>query len=149
MAALAVVFCLAGVAQQNENSPTQRLAPDTFNATCVERLEIPAYPLLARQARLAGTLSVTVTLGSGARIENIAAKADLNNNGAQGVLLIPVQNAIRTAHFREDCAGKQVILVFDFRITGDPSDRQQQEVAFGFPNRFRITTRPIHFQPSQ
>src|SRR5262249_37933893 len=111
--------------------------PLTDNAACVERLELPKYPLLARQARLVETLSVTIMLDGSAAVEKITAKADLNNNGAQGVLFIPVQNAIlHKAHFRQDCAGKEVILVFDFRITGDPSDAEQQEAAFGFPNPF-------------
>jgi hypothetical protein len=144
-AAAAVVFCFAAVAQSDK--PTPRIPADTPNAACVERLEMPTYPLLARQARLAGTLSVTVTLGPGATVENITTKADLNNNTAQGVFFTPLKNTILKGRFREDCAGKQVTLIFEFRISGDPSDRQQQEAAFGFPNRFWITARPIHYQP--
>ena len=131
-----MTFCLRVVAQRNDNWAASALA-DTSNAACVERLELPTYPLLARQARLAGTLSVTVRLDHNAVVDNVTAKADLNNNGAQGALFVPVKNAIfHKAQFRQDCADKEVILVFDFRITGDPSDAQQQEAAFGFPNRF-------------
>jgi hypothetical protein len=45
--------------------------------------------------------------------------------------------------------GQNGVDIFDFRITGDPSDGQQQEAAFGFPNRFWITARPIHYQPME
>jgi hypothetical protein len=63
---------------------------------------------------------------------------------------MPVQSVIlNKARFRAGCAGKQITLIFDFSITGDPSDRQQQEVAFGFPNRFYISARPFQPQPSQ
>ena len=148
MVVFTMIFCLAVVAQPRDKA-TSGLT-DTPNAACVERLELPSYPLLARQARLAGTLSVTIALDHSAAVDKITAKANLNNNGAQGVLFVPVQNAIlHKAHFRQNCAGKEVVLVFDFRITGDPSDAQQQEAAFGFPNRFWITARPIHYQPMQ
>ena len=58
------------------------------------------------------------------------------------ILLTPIEKALRQAQFRTDCAGKLVILEFDFHIDGDPYDRQTQEVAFGYPNRFWITARP-------
>jgi hypothetical protein len=131
------------------SEPTSGQANDNPNAACVEMLQLPAYPLLARQAGLAGTLTVTVNTGPDGKVQQLSARPNLNNDRAQSVLLIPVQKAIRSSQFRPDCTGKQVILVFEFRINGDPDDHQQQEMAFGFPNRFRITTRPLRFQPVQ
>jgi hypothetical protein len=117
-------------------------AQDPTNAMCAEKIQIPSFPSLARQARLSGTLSVNVKLGPSGTVDEISAQSHLNNDRAQAVLLIPIEKALRNSQFRRDCAGKLVILEFDFRIDGDPYDSQTQEVAFGYPNRFWITTRP-------
>lgn len=122
--------------------PTPAPAQDTSNAACFEKLRIPAYPLLARQAHLTGTLWVTVDLGSNGNVEKVSARSQLNNDRAQSVLLAPVESVLRKSQFRRGCAGKQITLVFEFGLYGDPYDGQQQEVAFGSPNRFFITARP-------
>jgi hypothetical protein len=109
---------------------------------CVEKIPIPPYPPLARQARLAGTLSVNARLGLKGIVGEVSAQSHLNNDRAQAILLMPIENALRQAQFRSDCVGKLVTLEFQFRINGDPYDRQTQEVAFGYPNRFWITARP-------
>ena len=145
-----ILLLLPVCGQQTRSSePTPGQANDNPNAACVEMLQLPTYPLLARQAGLAGTLSVTVNIGPDGKVERLSARSKLNNDRAQSVLLMPVEKAIRGSQFGRDCTGKQVILFFEFRINGDPSDRQQQEIAFGFPNRFWITTRPLRFQPVQ
>jgi hypothetical protein len=84
MALMTVAFSLPVAAQTDGKSPA---VADASNAECVEKLEIPAIPPLARQARLAGTLSVTVTLDGKARVDRITAEADLDNNRARGGLL--------------------------------------------------------------
>ncbi len=118
--------------------PTQ----DPTNAICAERIEIPSFPMLARQARLSGTLSVKVKLGPNGAVAEVSAESQLNNDRAQPVLLTPIERALRKSRFRPNCAGKVVILEFTFGIDGDPYDGQTQEIAFGYPNRFWITTRP-------
>jgi hypothetical protein len=133
-----IVLCIPSQAQQ----PASTAPSDETNSTCAQRIQIPSYPPLARQARLAGTLSVTVKLGNNASVDEVSAQSHLNNDRAQAVLLIPIENALRKSQFRRDCAGKIVTLEYDFRLTGDPSDRQMQEVEFGYPNHFWITTRP-------
>ena len=117
-------------------------ATDNTNMACVEHLQIPTYPPLARQARLAGTLVVTVELSADATVRNVTAESKLNNNGARIVLERPTEIYLRKSQFSKECAGKTVVLLFEFQINGDPNDRQQQEVAFGYPNRFFITARP-------
>jgi hypothetical protein len=62
-------------------------------------------------------------------------------------MLVPVEKTIRSSVFKRDCAGKQLTIEYEFSIDGDPSDRDQQDVASGFPNRIWISTRPPHFQP--
>jgi hypothetical protein len=109
---------------------------------CVQKIQIPSYPALARQARVAGKLSVNVKLGENGIVSEVSAQSHLNNDKAQAILLMPIETALRQAQFRSDCAGKVVILEFDFGLNGDPSDRQTQEAAFGYPNHFWITARP-------
>lgn len=136
---LGLVVLVRATAQQ----PTATSAPqDATNILCVEKIQIPTYPPLARQARVAGTLSVKVKLGQNGIVSEVSAQSRLNNDRAQAILLTPIEKALRQAQFRTDCAGKVVILEFDFHIDGDPYDHQTQEVAFGYPNRFWITARP-------
>jgi len=49
------------------------IAQTETNIACVERVDAPAYPLLAKQARIAGVLTVTVLLGSDASVGKISA----------------------------------------------------------------------------
>jgi hypothetical protein len=75
-------------------------------------------------------------------VEKISAQSHLNNDRAQAFLLTPIEISLRKSQFRGDCAGKRLVLEFEFRLDGDPYDRQTQEIAFGYPNRFWITARP-------
>ena len=138
-AVLGVIWLCPLIAQQNGPAAS---AQEAANARCVEKFQIPSYPQLARQARLVGTLSVTVRLGSDGAVEKISAQSHLNNDGAQAILLSPIEASLRKSQFRRDCAGQELVIEFEFRITGDPYDRQTQEAAFGYPNRFWITARP-------
>jgi len=112
------------------------------NSQCIASFPIPGYPGLARRARLVGTLTVVVSLDQDGKIRRIAAQAHLNNDRAQSALLTPIENAIRKSDFLPSCGGKDVTLTFEFRINGDPYDRQQEEVTFGYPSHFTISARP-------
>jgi hypothetical protein len=138
-----IVLCVPSQAQQPASIPPG----DETNVACAQRVQIPSYPLLARQARLAGTLSVKVKLGANASVDEVSAQWHLNNDNAKAVLLAPIENALRKSQFRRDCAGKIVTLEYEFRISGDPNDRQTQEVEYGYPNHFWITTRPLIYNP--
>src|SRR5215467_7702072 len=61
-------------------------AQDPTNAICAEKIEIPSFPLLARQARLSSTLSVNVKLGTNGVVDEVSAQSHLNNDRAQAVL---------------------------------------------------------------
>jgi TonB family protein len=136
---LGLVWLFPGSAQQTEPAaPTQ----DATNTACAEKIGLPVYPPLARQARIEGTLSVTVEVGTNGAVERISAQSHVNNDRAQAILLTAIETSLRKSQFRSDCAGKRLVLEFEFRLTGDPYDRQTQEVAFGYPNRFFITARP-------
>ena len=135
---LGLMYLVPAIAQQIPGSS----ATGSTNMACVENLQIPTYPWLARAGRVAGTLVVKVKLSADAKVEDVTAEPHLNNNQAQVLLVKPTEDFLRKSQFSMECGGKIVVLVFDFRISGDPNDPQQQEVAFGYPNRFVITTRP-------
>jgi hypothetical protein len=117
--------------------------PDTSNIECVERIQVPTYPPLARQARLSGSVVATVTLAADGGVEQVTTSARVQaNQAARGILAKPVEDALRRSQFAEGCGKRSVVFVFEFLITGDSSDRQQQEVSYGYPNRFWITARP-------
>lgn len=114
-------------------------AQDTeTNMQCVERLEMPVYPPLAKQARIAGTVTAVVAISSGGAAKTMA-RGD--------ALLTPaVEGAIRASMFRKACAGKSVTLVFHF-VVGDILDKLPQRIAFGYPNQFWITVPGTLAQP--
>ncbi len=65
---------------------------------CVERLEMPQYPPLAKQARIAGTVTAVVAIASDG-----AAKTTARGHA----LLTPaVEGAIRASKFHEACGGQ-------------------------------------------
>lgn len=136
---LGLVWLFPASAQQT--GPTAS-TQDATNAVCAEKIQMPSYPSLARQARIVGTISVTVQLGPNGTVEKISAQSHLNNDRAQAILLTPIEMSLRKSQFRGDCAGMLLVLEFEFRLDGDPYDRQTQEIAFGYPNRFWITARP-------
>jgi len=106
------------------------IADDT-NASCIEKLQIPTYPPLARHARWR---IASQHLRSGTAIKND------NIRLCSGKL----HRASVLAHV---CGGKTVKLVFQFVLgDGEPSDRVQ-DVSFGLPNRFWISVPPLVLNP--
>src|SRR5688572_28915184 len=95
---------LLSTANAWQNKPDGR-QEDTTNAECIERVQISPYPQLARQARIAGTLLVTVKLGQNGTVQDIAAESHLNHDMAKGLLLKFIEPVLRKAQFRRDCAG--------------------------------------------
>jgi hypothetical protein len=96
------------------------------NMSCVERLEVPVYPPLARAALVSGSVTATVVPGS---------DGTLQTNAAGHLLLAAaVEKALRASSFRKTCGGKSVRLIFNFGFDSDPGKR----VSFGYPNQFWI-----------
>ena len=112
---------------------------DTSNVSCIERLQLPSYPPLARMARIVGVVVVVVDLGEDAKVRQVV--VDPRTPGGHPILFAPVEYALRRAQFNPGCIDTRVTLVFEFKLEGDPYDRNQQDLAFGFPNRFYITAR--------
>ena len=88
------------------------------NLSCVDRIKVPAYPVLAQQARISGTVTATVVLSSTAHPERVDINVTTNVTHAKGVLMSPVEAAIGEARFNSACGGRTVELVFVFEING-------------------------------
>jgi hypothetical protein len=107
------------------------------NMSCVERLQMPAYPPLAAAARISGKLAVTVAISPGGAIQKASVDVELGTVNAK--LLVPaVETALRASAFRSDCSGKSVRLIFNFGFDSD----QGKAVSFGYPNKFWISVPP-------
>jgi len=112
------------------------------NIACVERLPMPAYPVVARQGRIEGIVAASVLLSPHASAEKITTDFTSKTSRLSGTLIRAVEDAIRAAAFRANCANKTVVLVFDFQIAG-PSDSPKRSDAYGYPNRFWIVGEPV------
>jgi hypothetical protein len=120
------------------------VAQTETNIACVERLELPAYPALAKQARITGVSTIVVLLGVNALVQKISSTWTGTKNG--GVFVPDVERSVRTS-FAKTCAGKAVTLIFHFELGEHLMENQQPTVSFGYPNHFWITAPPMHWQP--
>ena len=114
----------------------------SFNIACVERIPMPAYPILARQSQIEGTISASVVLSPQASVQLITTEFASKTPKVTGVLIRTVEAAIREAVFRAACGGKTLSLIFDFKISGHASDNPKQSAAYGYPNKFWVVTEP-------
>jgi len=114
------------------------------NMSCVELLEMPLYPPLARAARISGSVNVTISIAAG------GARKTTMSPSAHLLLTAAIGKALQASAFRTSCAGKSVTLVFNFVFGNDlDQDRLPQRVSFAYPNQFYVSTPPqiIETQP--
>jgi len=130
--------------QTNQSAPEQ----GDSNMSCVERLEIPGYPALAAQARIQGTITVSVALASDGRVGKVETEAASKYSQARSLFGTPVWKAIREAKFRADCGGKTVRLIFHFDLEGIAGLQTRASVLFGYPNTFWIIAAAQLVQPT-
>ena len=121
------------------------------NANCVERLRMPAYPKLADQARIQGSVIANVTIAPDGSIQKTAVDImDITSLALwrKGIFAPAVEDALRASTFRKSCSGKSVTLVFNFVIDQklDPNGLPQS-VSYEYPNRFIISIPPKIIQP--
>jgi hypothetical protein len=125
------------------------LAQTETNIACVERLEVPAYPVLAKQARIAGVLTTEVLVGPDASVEKISSQWDSQwaaGSKADSIFSSVVEKSLRASTFAKSCAGKKVTLVFNF-VLAESLPPQQTRFSFGYPNRFWIAVPSPMVQP--
>jgi hypothetical protein len=112
------------------------IAQTETNMACVERLQIPAYPPLAVQARIVGVLTASVRLGSDGSITKISSLFAPTSE-KENLLKSAVEESLRASTFAKSCAGQQVRLVFNFVVT-QAKTSTQLKFSFGYPNQFWI-----------
>ena len=118
------------------------------NVMCIERMELPSYPLLGQQARISGTIIVDVVVSATGSVQDMNIQADLKlPDNQKRVLAQPAAESVRGAAFTDSCGGKTVRVVFVFELAGTSTSRPKQTFAFGPPNRFWIRSEAPHFQP--
>ena len=97
------------------------------NIACVERLPMPAY------ASMEGTITASVVVSPKPTVQlQVTTQFASKTQKGAGVLMQAVERAIEGAVFRPYCAGKTVVLIFDFKMG------VEQGVTFGYPNKFWI-----------
>jgi len=109
------------------------------NMNCVKRLEMPAYPALAKSAQITGTVTASIALDAEAK----AQKVETSFTGRSLAMFdAGLNTALKKSDFQKDCAGKTVRIVFHFEIAGRPADDPKVTIAYGYPNEFWVVVEP-------
>jgi hypothetical protein len=135
-----VLLLIALYRAAGQTGPTE----DKSNIGCVEHLEIPEYPPLARVARSKVTQIVKVLLSDHATIERVESSVQ---GKAANLLERPfkegAEEALKNSRFSKTCSGKTITLVFDYEPSNDV-----RLWAFEPPNHFLIRTGSVTINPS-
>ena len=110
------------------------------NIECLERLEIPNYPPLARVARREATQTVKVHLSDQATLQSI--EVSLSEPNLEPLFRGFAEKAIKNSRFSKTCGGKTITLVFHYERTADDGS-----VAFEPPNHFWIRSGGVRLNP--
>lgn len=118
------------------------------NIECLERLEIPDYPPLPRQARIQAIQTVNVLLSHRGTAE--AVESSLQDNSrlldlTKKEFTEGAEKALKNSRFSKTCGGKTITLVFHYEIRDDPN--RSSLFAFGPPNHFWIRAGPFFVMP--
>jgi hypothetical protein len=113
---------------------------------CIERLEIPEYPPLPRQARIQGIQTVAVHLSEQASVQDVSSNFRATNGLAYTYFSASAEKAMRNSHFSDICRGKTITLIFHYEV--DDVGGTVSSFAFGFPNHFWVRIGPMPVMPS-
>jgi hypothetical protein len=117
-------------------------AEDTSNIGCLERLEIPEYPSLPRQARIQVIQTVKVLLSDEATIQNVEQSLHVRTAEVERSFKEGAEKALKNSRFSKACGGKTITLVFHYEMRDDPE--RSSLFAFGPPNHFWIRYGPVY-----
>jgi hypothetical protein len=111
------------------------------NIECLEHLEVPDYPPLARQARIQATLTLKVLLSDQAAVQSIEDSLQGKAVSAERFFKEGAEKALKNSRFSKTCGGKTITLVFHYELLDYDSNRSL--FAFEPPNHFWIRTGPV------
>lgn len=120
-------------------------AESTSNIVCLEYLEVPNYPPLARQGRFQAIQTVKVLLSGEATVQSIEYSVQGKTVNAGRIFREGVEKALKNSRFSRTCAGETITLVFHYEVLADESNSSL--FAFGPPNHFWIRAGPVLVNP--
>lgn len=118
-------------------------ASGTGGVLCIDRLDIPPYPLLGVQAQVTGTVKAEVLLDQSSTASDIR----IESRDTGGLLPNHVRSLLQAAKYSRQCASATVRLVFHFELKGPATDRPKTSFAFTAPNEFWVISRPQQINP--
>jgi hypothetical protein len=136
-----LLVMIAPYRASGQASPADRQS----NIECLERLEIPEYPPLPRQARIQAIQTVRVLLSDEATVQNIESIVQGNHPTVEKDFKQGAEKALENSRFSKTCGGKTITLVFHYELRDDPNTSSL--FAFGPPNHFWIRYGPVYVQP--
>ena len=120
------------------------LAESPSNVECLERLEMPEYPPLARQARIEGTQTVKVVLSGEGTVRTVESSFQAKIAEVEKAFKKSAERAINASQLSKTCGGKTITLIFHYElhVGGD-----KPLFAFGPPNQFWVRAVPFYAMP--
>ena len=114
------------------------------NMECLERLEMPGYPPLPRQARIQRIQTVKVLLSDEASVQTVESSLQGKSTGIEKDFRESAEKALRNSRFSKTCGGKTITVVFHYELQ---EDSNQSLFAFAPPNHFWIRAELVYVQP--
>jgi hypothetical protein len=105
-------------------------------------VETPEFPLPALQARVDGTLWLSIHLNAQAGIEKIDTQVTSAWSTAKALLTPAVEKAVRASKFKTDCAGKTVDVVYRYELHGEAMANPKPTNRMDAPNIEYIESQP-------
>ena len=113
------------------------------NIECLEHLEIPAYPPLARAGRFEATQNVKVLLSDQATVRDIQYTLRAIDLKLEVLFRQVADKAFKNSRFSKTCGGKTITMVFHYELSLD----ERPTFAFEPPNHFFIRSGAVIVNP--
>jgi hypothetical protein len=136
-----LIACLLVVIAPRRASGQPEPVESPSNIECLEHLEIPDYPPLARTGRLQATQTVKVLLSDQATVQNIELSLQEKSVNLGTLFKEGAEKALKNSRFSKTCGGKTITLVFRYEVTFEKS------FAFEPPNHFLIRSGAVYVNP--
>lgn len=102
-------------------------------AACIQELQMPEYPALARSTFTQGDLILTISMAAGRVVE-------VEKSGPPR-LFPGIDHALEMSRFK-NCGSQRISLKFTFALEGQPSATPRTTITVLGPDRYRILTTP-------
>ena len=104
---------------------------------CFEKIRLPEYPPLSRQAVQTGSVSAEITFNADTRQLQI----DVTGR-APDLLKEYIKMVLSEAQLRKECFSSRVVLTVRFELVGEHSDRPYLETLLVWPDTIIVRARP-------